>query len=160
MAWAKLALVYSWQGIDGELTAAEAEKAGGEAANRALAIDPNCVDAYYARGNIYRVVAADWAAAKSDYDRAVAIDPHQPSWALTDFLTSPRKLFAHQLCCEYSVQQYRVGATKCSTSPHCVHHAIMPRIPYSTGGTPENKCQQRYLDRQSQHQQPIWHATE
>ena len=75
-AWAKLALVYGWQGSQGELNAAEAESKGGEAARRALSIDPNNAEAYYARGNILRLVAGDWMAAKSDYQRAVALDPH------------------------------------------------------------------------------------
>jgi tetratricopeptide (TPR) repeat protein len=41
-----------------------------------LAIDPNCAEAYYARGNLLRLVVGDWAAAKSDYAKAVALDPH------------------------------------------------------------------------------------
>jgi TolB-like protein len=76
LAWARLARVYVFQGAIGELTAAEAEAKGRDAAERALAIDPNCAEAYYARGNIFRQVVGDWAAAKSDYGRAVALDPH------------------------------------------------------------------------------------
>ena len=43
---------------------------------RALAIDPNCAEAYFARGNIFRQVVGDWTAAKSDYERAVTLDPN------------------------------------------------------------------------------------
>jgi TolB-like protein/predicted TPR repeat methyltransferase len=76
IAWARLARVYAWQGYSGELAAAEAEAKGRDAAQRALAIDPNCADAYYARGNIFRLVAGDWTAATSDYEKAAALDPH------------------------------------------------------------------------------------
>jgi TolB-like protein len=76
LAWARLARVYSWQGYLGELTAAEAGARGRDAVQRALAIDPNCAEAYYARANIVREVVGDLTAAKSDYGRAVALDPH------------------------------------------------------------------------------------
>jgi TolB-like protein len=76
MAWARLAQVYGWQGSQGELDAAEAEKKGRDAAQRALAIDPNCAEAYYARGDIFRLVAGNWSAAQADYEKAVALDPH------------------------------------------------------------------------------------
>jgi len=76
IAWASLARVYAWQGYSGELAAAEAEAKGRDAAQRALAIDPNCADAYYARGNMFRLVAGDWTAATSDYKKAAALDPH------------------------------------------------------------------------------------
>lgn len=75
VAWAKLARVYTWQGVVGELTAAAAETRTQDAVRRALAIDPNCAEAYYARG-IFNQVVGDWKAAKSDYGRALALDPH------------------------------------------------------------------------------------
>ncbi len=75
LAWAQLARVYAWQGLSGELAAAEAEVKGRAAAQHALAIDPNLAVGYYARGNVSRLVAGDWLAATSDYERAAAIDP-------------------------------------------------------------------------------------
>jgi len=75
LGWAKLARVYAWQGFLGELTAAEAEAKGREAAQRALAIDPNCAEAYFARGNLVRFIDGDWHAAISDYEKAIALDP-------------------------------------------------------------------------------------
>jgi TolB-like protein len=74
-AWAKLARAFAWQGYLGELSPAEAEIKGRDAAQRALAIDPNCAEAYFARGNLFRFITGDWQAATSDYERAAAIDP-------------------------------------------------------------------------------------
>ena len=76
LAWAALARSYANQGYAGDLTATEAEVKGREAAERALAIDPNCAEAYYARGIVAFVVTGDWVAAKSDFARTVALDPH------------------------------------------------------------------------------------
>ena len=75
VAWARMARVYAWQGYAGELNGAEAAFRGRDAVQRALAIDPNCAEAYHALGNIFRLVVGDWAAAKSEYARAVALDP-------------------------------------------------------------------------------------
>ena len=76
VAWAELARVYAWQGYVGELPAAEADLKGRDAVRRALANDPNCAVAYYARGNIFRFVAGDWTAATPDFERAATLDPH------------------------------------------------------------------------------------
>ncbi len=75
-AWARLARAYAYQGFAGELTGVEAEARARDAVQRALAIDPNCAEAYFARGNIFGQVVGDWTAAKSDYARAAALDPH------------------------------------------------------------------------------------
>ena len=79
LAWAMLARAYAWQGnsFEGDLggiTPAEASVKGRDAAQRALAIDPNCAAAYYARGNIARIIDGDWMAALSDYKRTVELD--------------------------------------------------------------------------------------
>jgi TolB-like protein len=76
LAWAKLARVYAWQGNVGELTANDAMDKVRDAVERALAIDPNCATAYFARGNVLYLVAGDWQVARSDFERAVALDPH------------------------------------------------------------------------------------
>ena len=76
LAWARLARVYGYQGVVGELSAAEAEARGRDAVQRALAMDPKCAEAYYARGNVLRQLVGHWAAAKSDYLNAAALDPH------------------------------------------------------------------------------------
>ena len=75
-AWAKLARVYAWQTYTGELSPSEGVAKGREAVQRALAIDPKCAEAYYARGNIARLVDGDWSAAMSDFERAATLDPN------------------------------------------------------------------------------------
>jgi tetratricopeptide (TPR) repeat protein len=75
-AWAKLARVYAWQGLIGDLASDEAIVRSREAAERALAIDPNCAEAYYARGNMHRLLAGDWTRALMDTERALALDPN------------------------------------------------------------------------------------
>ena len=75
-AWARLARVYAYSGLAGELSSVDAEARARDAVQRALAIDPNCAEAYYASGNISRQVAGDWAAAKTAYEKAVVLDPH------------------------------------------------------------------------------------
>jgi len=80
LAWAALARAYAWQGNSwlgefGDITPAEASVKGRDAAQRALAIDPKCAAAYYARGNIARLIDGDWMAAQSDYQRTVELDP-------------------------------------------------------------------------------------
>lgn len=75
-AWAKLARVYVWQGFIGDLAADAAIVKSRGAAEHALAIDPNSAEAYYARGNMHRLLAGDWASALSDYERALALDPN------------------------------------------------------------------------------------
>ena len=75
-AWAKLSRAFGWQGYIGDLTADEAIVKSRNAAERALAIDPNCAEAYFARGNIFRVLSGEWTAALSDFERAAVLDPH------------------------------------------------------------------------------------
>jgi TolB-like protein len=75
VAWARLARVYAYQGWVGELPGVEAEARARDAVQRALTIDPNCAEAYYARGTIFYEVVGDWTAAKSDFARVVALDP-------------------------------------------------------------------------------------
>jgi adenylate cyclase len=75
-AWAKLARIYAWQGFIGDLTDTDAEVKVRDAVQRALAADPNCAEAYFARGNMLRLIVGDWTAANSDYERAAALDPH------------------------------------------------------------------------------------
>jgi len=76
VAWARLARVYAFQGLVGELAAREAESRARDAVQRALAVDPNCAEAYYARGNIFGQIVGDWTAAASDYGKAAALDPY------------------------------------------------------------------------------------
>lgn len=76
LAWAKLARALVWQGFIGDLAPDEATSRIRTAVERALAIDPNSAEAYYARGNMFRVLAGDWPAAFADYRKVVALDAH------------------------------------------------------------------------------------
>ena len=76
LALTKLAAVYIWQGYYGEITARDAELKAREAVQRALVTDPNYARAYLIRASIFRLILGDWSAAQSDYERAVALDPH------------------------------------------------------------------------------------
>ena len=74
-AWAKLARVYARQAYEGELTTIAADGKSREAVRRALAIDPNNAEAYYALGQVHRDINGEWMAAKADYQKAAALDP-------------------------------------------------------------------------------------
>ncbi len=76
LAWAKLARAYVWQGFIGDLAADAAIVKSRGAAEQALTIDPNSAEAYYARGNMHRLLAGDWTLALSDFERALALDPN------------------------------------------------------------------------------------
>jgi len=75
-AWAKLARAYPRQAYDGELTTIEADAKSRDAVRRALAIDPNSAEAYYALGQIHREISGEWTAARAAYQKAVALDPN------------------------------------------------------------------------------------
>jgi adenylate cyclase len=75
-AWARLARIYAYQGQVGEITVVDAEVRGQDAVQQALVIDPNCAEAYYARGNIYWQVVGDWAAGITAFEKATALDPN------------------------------------------------------------------------------------
>jgi adenylate cyclase len=75
-AWSKLARVYAWQGFIGELTGAEGARLGRAAVERALALDPNCAEAYYARANISRLIDGDLMGSVADNEKAAALDAH------------------------------------------------------------------------------------
>jgi tetratricopeptide (TPR) repeat protein len=45
------------------------------AADKAIALDPNLADGYWARGNLRASVTWDWAGARSDFQKAVALNP-------------------------------------------------------------------------------------
>ena len=75
-AWGRLARTYIWQSVAGELPPAEAAAKARQAAQRALAIDPNCAVAHYALGNVHRFYDYDWKAAIGEFGRVQALDPY------------------------------------------------------------------------------------
>lgn len=88
LAWAQLARVYVVQGSTVEHPASEAESEAREALQHALAIDPNLTAAHHWLGRIYLNYDLDWAAAKQELERAIALDPNSPEggYARSDLL--------------------------------------------------------------------------
>ena len=78
LAWARLARVYIWQGDWAELSASEADSKARDALQRAVAIDPNLPTAHRWLGRLHLDFHWDWAAAKSEFERAIELDPNGP----------------------------------------------------------------------------------
>jgi TolB-like protein/Flp pilus assembly protein TadD len=78
LAWAKLARVYIWQGYSPKFSVSEQESKARDALQRALSIDPNLAVAHRWLGRIYLNFRWDWTAAKSEFERAIALDPNGP----------------------------------------------------------------------------------
>jgi TolB-like protein/Flp pilus assembly protein TadD len=78
LAWAKLARVYIVHADSPELSVADAESKARDALQRALSIDPNLAVAHRWFGRIYLNFHWDWTAAKSEFERAIALDPSGP----------------------------------------------------------------------------------
>ena len=88
LVWAKLARVYIVEAGSPELSVAEAELKARDALQRALSIDPNLAVAHRWLGRIYVNFRWDWTAAKSELERAIALDPNglEGDYAHTDLL--------------------------------------------------------------------------
>jgi len=76
LAWARLARVYIWQGYSPNASIAEQESKARDALQRALSIDPNLAVAHRWLGRFYFNYRWDWAAAKTEFERAMALDPN------------------------------------------------------------------------------------
>lgn len=61
-----------------ELSVSDAESKARDALQRALSIDPNLAVAHRWLGRIYLNFRWDWTAAKSEFERAIALDPNGP----------------------------------------------------------------------------------
>jgi TolB-like protein len=76
LAWAMIARAYVGQGNDGEIPTDEARSRAQDALRRAQAIDPALAEAHYALANIHLMFDLDIPAARLEYERALALDPH------------------------------------------------------------------------------------
>jgi TolB-like protein len=76
LAWARIAEAYVALGDSGQLSYQSARSQANAALQRALAIDPGLPRAHYALGNMHRDLELDWDGAKTEFDRAVALDAH------------------------------------------------------------------------------------
>src|SRR5262249_8055873 len=80
-AWAGLGLSTFWIADEGETTAAihEGYERAMAAAEKAVSLDPNLFESYAARGVLRSVLRWDWAGARSDFERAIALNPGDAS---------------------------------------------------------------------------------
>jgi TolB-like protein/DNA-binding winged helix-turn-helix (wHTH) protein len=74
-AWAGLSRVRKWQAATGLVTDKEGYRLAREAVERALALNPNLVEAHIQMGRIKEQVDFDWAGADASRQRAVELEP-------------------------------------------------------------------------------------
>jgi TolB-like protein/Tfp pilus assembly protein PilF len=74
-AWAGLSQAYARQADNGYAPAADGYRRAREAAEKALALDAQLVDAHLAMGTIQRSYDWDWEAADTSYRRALDLEP-------------------------------------------------------------------------------------
>ncbi len=74
LAWVQLARAYLSQGLIGEVTVVVAESSVRAALKRALALDPKSAKAHSILGSMLHALDWDRAGAKSEFDRAIALD--------------------------------------------------------------------------------------
>ncbi|OGT57004.1 MAG: hypothetical protein A3E01_12995 [Gammaproteobacteria bacterium RIFCSPHIGHO2_12_FULL_63_22] len=76
-AHAQLAVSQGWAADYAETPAdvAELQRRALAAADKAIELDPNLADGYWARGNLRASVTWDWEGARSDFQKAVALNP-------------------------------------------------------------------------------------
>ena len=83
-AWAGLSRAYARQADSGFVPVADGYPRAREAAEKALALDPQLVDAHLAMGWIQNGYDWDWAAADASFRRALELEPGN-AWALRAF---------------------------------------------------------------------------
>jgi len=77
-AWAAMsqAIFWGYANVDGPASGQQAARAEAmAAAEQAVALAPELAEAYSARGFLRTIIGWDWAGARSDFERAVALDP-------------------------------------------------------------------------------------
>jgi adenylate cyclase len=74
-AWAGLSMAYSNKADFGLMAAADGYRQAREAAEKALALDPQLTDAHLAMGWMQRSYYWDWEAADASYRRVLALEP-------------------------------------------------------------------------------------
>ena len=74
-AWAGLSQAYAQQADNGNVPAADGYGRAREAAEKALALDPQLVDAHVAMGKIHSGYDWDWEAADASYRQALDLEP-------------------------------------------------------------------------------------
>jgi tetratricopeptide (TPR) repeat protein len=74
-AWAGLSRAYAYQAASGFAPVADGHRRAREAAEKALALDPQLADAHLAMGWIQLAYDWDWAAADASFRRALDLEP-------------------------------------------------------------------------------------
>jgi tetratricopeptide (TPR) repeat protein len=74
-AWAGLSQAYAQQADNGYVPAADGYRRAREAAEKALALDPQLVDAHLAMGSIHQNYDWDWEAADASFRTALDLEP-------------------------------------------------------------------------------------
>ena len=74
-AWAGLSEAYARQGDYGYVPVADGYRRAREAAEKALALDPQLVEAHLAMGRIHGFYDSDWAAADASFRKALDLEP-------------------------------------------------------------------------------------
>ncbi len=75
LAWATLGQAYPWAAGTGLMTPAEGMERGRDAANRALAIEPNLAEGHTALGLVQHWYDHDWSGAEASFARALELAP-------------------------------------------------------------------------------------
>lgn len=75
LAWAELGIVYTVQASEHERGVEEVQTQARGAIERALRIDPSLARAHDAFGFFHQILTWDWSAARSEYLRAISLDP-------------------------------------------------------------------------------------
>ena len=75
LAWVELSRVRLWLVNTGAIPVEEGQRLAREAAERALALNPNLAEAHAQMGRIKQFVDFDWAGADESIQRAIALEP-------------------------------------------------------------------------------------
>ena len=88
-AWAGLASAHFWIADSAETPAegAEGKRKADEAAAKAVALGPDLLEAYVARGLIRSTIHYDWQGANADFQRALALNPEDTD-AIRGYITA------------------------------------------------------------------------
>jgi tetratricopeptide (TPR) repeat protein len=78
LAWVGLSRARYWQANTGLIPTEEGHRLAREAAERALALNPNLPEAHAQMGRIKRQVDFDWVGADASFQRAVTLEPGNP----------------------------------------------------------------------------------
>jgi TolB-like protein/DNA-binding winged helix-turn-helix (wHTH) protein/Flp pilus assembly protein TadD len=80
LAWVGLSRARKWQAVTGLIPKEQGYQVAREAAERALALNPNLAEVHAQIGRIEEQLDFDWTGADASYRRAVELDPGNPEY--------------------------------------------------------------------------------